>query len=210
MDKAIKEILSQDSHEQEECTGELTSDLVSTEEVGRGTKRKLESAFSLEATTNDLSDQVDHNLKRRKLEEEVPGSSMEEPDDYDAEMAKAIKEILSQDLHEQEQCTSELISKPVNTLEIGKQAKRKRESTSSLEPHTEDLIDHVDRDLKRRKREIDALELEPADRGALLKATGSSDEGIGSGLRRQATVDSCTPAHNQSQQPFQDRYVVDD
>ena len=98
-------------------SGEPTSDLVSTEEVRRKMKRKRESTFSI---TNDLSDHADHDLKRRKMEIEVPDSSIEEPDDYDIEMAKAIKDILSQDLHEQEQCTSELISKPVDTLEISK------------------------------------------------------------------------------------------
>ena len=153
MAKAMEDGLSQDLHEATPSSGEPISDLISTEEVGGKMKRKLESAYSLEPTTNDLSDHVDHGLKRRKLEEEVPGSSMKKPDDYYKEVDKIIKDMVSKDLHEQEQCTGGVISKPMDTVEISNQTKRKRESTSSLVPSTEDLSDHIDRDLKRRKLE---------------------------------------------------------
>ena len=130
------------------------TEVVKAEEDRKKKKRKLKSALSLEPITNEPSDYMDHDLKRRKLEKEVPGSLVEELDDYDIEMAKAMDEILSNDLHEQEHCTGEVISKSVDTEEISKQTKRKRESASSSEPPTEDVSDHADRDSKRRKLEI--------------------------------------------------------
>ena len=160
-------------------SGELTSDLASPKELGGNMKRK--SAFSVEPMTNDLSDDADHGHKRRKLEKEIPGSSTEELDDYALEMAKAIedellrelqeqelrkemheqklqKELheqeLRKELHEQELGKSTILSESNHTEEISQVTKRKRESTSSLEPPTEDSSDHGDRDSKRMKLEI--------------------------------------------------------
>ena len=130
--------------------------VVEAEQDSRKKKRKLDSALSLEPMTNEPSDHTDHDPKRRKLEKEVPGSWVEEPDEYDIEMAKAMDEMISNDLHEQEHRTGEVISTSVDTEEIRKQTKRKRESTYSSEPPPEDLSDHVDRDSKRRKLEVGA------------------------------------------------------
>ena len=160
-----------DLHKYTPSSGEPTSDLVSTKEVGSKMKRKFKSAMSLVPMTNDPSDDVDRDRKRRKLEKEVPGSSMEEPDEYDIEMEKAMNEMLSNDLHERQQCTSKVVSKPVDTEEISKQTKRKRESTDPLEPPTEDLSDHVDRDLKRRKLDVAVGAVEPPQVGS-SNATG--------------------------------------
>ena len=88
----------EDLHEYTPSSGEPTSDLVSTKEVGSKMKRKLESPLSLVLMTNDLSDDVDRDRKRRKLEKEVPGSSMEEPDEYEIEMDKAMNGMLSNDV----------------------------------------------------------------------------------------------------------------
>lgn len=133
-------------------SGEPISDLASLKELGRTMKRK--SGLSLEPMTYDTSDYVEHGHKRRKLEKKSPGPSMEELDDYEIEMAKAMEEELSQDLHEQEQRTGEILSEPCHTNEISKQTKRKRESMSSLEPSTDDSSDHVDGDSKRTKLEM--------------------------------------------------------
>ena len=91
---------------------ESTADLASTVEVGRKRKRKrkLHSGSSLEPAMNDLSDHADNGLKRRKLEEEVPGSSMKEPDDYDLEMAKAEIDGLFGDVRENTQSSGETTS----------------------------------------------------------------------------------------------------
>ena len=144
------ENFTRSSMEDTSISREPSSDLVSTEEVGKNIKRKREPAPSPEPATNDLSDHIDHQPKRRKLENEVPDSAMEEKDDYDIEMDKAMEEMLSKDVHEQEKCSHEVISKPVLTEEISKQTKRKRGSPSPVEPPTGDLSDHVDRELKRR------------------------------------------------------------
>lgn len=156
-----------------------TPDLVSNTKVDSKMKRKLKSALSLEP-----SDDVDHDRKRRKLEKETPGSSMEEPDDYDIEMDKAMNEMHSKDLHEQEHCTGEVISNPVDTEETSKRTKRKRESTSSLGPPTEDLSDHIDRDLKRRKLDVAVGALEPPQAGS----SNASRIRLDAGLRRRKSV----------------------
>ena len=123
---------------------ESTSDLASTEEVGRKRKRKLNSGVSLEPAMNDLSDHADNGLKRRRLEEEVPGSSMKEPDDYDLEMAKAEMDGLFGDVRENTQSSGETASGKttsgettsdlVSTEEGGRKMKRKLNSGFSPEP----------------------------------------------------------------------------
>ena len=151
--------------------GQPNSDLVSTEAVGKNMKRKRESALPLEPITNGVPDYVDHESKRRKLEKEVPNSAMEEKDDFDIEMDKAMEELFPKDvikqeqcrlevivkpvdakeISKQEQCSDEVVSKPVDTEEISKQRKRKRGCPTPLEPPTEDLTDDVDRGRKRRR-----------------------------------------------------------
>ena len=101
-----------------------------------------------------LCETYDGDPSKTVFDEEFTRSSIEEPDDYEIEMAKAEEDGLLGDLHEDAPSSGEPTSDLVNTDEINKQTKRKRESAPSPEPPTEDLSDHVDRDLKRRRLEI--------------------------------------------------------
>ena len=157
-------------------SSEPTSDLVSTE-VGRKMKRKLDSASSFEPTTNDQLDHTDHESKRRKLEYEVPGSSMEgQGNSVNEDLKFTIEEVLYPLLSHDDRGVAEAAA---NLLKI-------------CQFHS------------------NALKLEPADREALPEAFVASDEGTASGLGREATTISCAPANNESQQSSQDRNIIDD
>ena len=109
---------------------------------------------AMQAYYGYLCETFDGDPSKTVFDEEFTRSSIEEPDDYDIEMAKAEEDGLFGDLHEDAPSSGEPTSDLVNTDEINKQTKRKRESAPSPEPPTEDLSDHVDRDLKRRRLEI--------------------------------------------------------
>lgn len=82
---------------------------------------------------------------------EVTNSSREEPDDFDIEMAKAEEEgVLGEQAEQTFQIPGLPIFNPGNTEGAGRQTKRKRESTISLDSPTFDLPGDLDHDQKRR------------------------------------------------------------